>query len=112
MTEKVASVLSPVLVPLAFLVLGVGVVSWYPPSYPQATPSCPSADTPQLCDRRSDFRAVAFGAFTVATLGMCADATTKPACVEALRATSPTEPWLLILGIFGSSLGPPLTPPL
>ena len=29
MTEKVASVLSPVLVPLAFLVLGVGVVSWY-----------------------------------------------------------------------------------
>ena len=55
---------------------------------------------------------MAFGAFTVATLGMCADATTKPACVEALRATSPTEPWLLILGLFGSSLGPPLTPPL
>jgi hypothetical protein len=97
----VASVLSPVLVPLAFLVLGVGVVSWYPPSYPKATLTL----LKPICDRRTDFRAVAFGAFTVATLGMCADATTKPACVEALRATSPPEPWLLILGICGPPLG-------
>ena len=72
----VAATVAPVVVPLSYFVLGMGAVSW------------------------RDFRAVAYSALFIAALYMTLKAGSQTDCIEALRATSPSEPWLLIFGWF------------
>ena len=89
-----ASVLSPVIIPVAYFTLALGVVSWFSAAFPKATPhshTAASSLVPPLLRKarygvnlcgRSDFRAVALAAFAVVTLVMCVVATTNAACVE------------------------------
>ena len=86
--------LSPVIIPVAYFTLALGVVSWFSAAFPKATPhshTAASSLVPPLLRKarygvnlcgRSDFRAVALAAFAVVTLVMCVVATTNAACVE------------------------------
>lgn len=69
------SLLSPLIFPLAYLLLGCGLVSSW-----------------------GTFMGIAYGALGVTSLIMTINAASNGKCVEAIRATVPPEPWLLLIG--------------
>ena len=70
----VVSLLSPILVPLAYLLMGLGTIRW------------------------QDFYLVSTVILTVAAVYMTLMAAGRSACVNALTEATPNEPWLLVLG--------------
>ena len=69
----VVSITSPALIPLCYITVGMGAVSW------------------------KYFYIISSLTLAIAGLYMTAEASGNESCVHALRDTSPPEPWLLIL---------------
>ena len=70
----VVALISPALIPVAYATIGLGAIAW------------------------QDFYAVASLALVIAALVMTLSAASNDLCREAIRATTPPEPWLIFFG--------------
>ena len=70
----VVALVSPALIPFAYAILGLGIFAW------------------------QDFYAISSFTLTVAALYMTLSAANNTDCQDAIRATTPPEPWLIFFG--------------
>ena len=70
----VVALVSPMLLPIAYAMLGLGAFAW------------------------QDFYAIAMLAMTISALYMTAVAANSAQCQDAIRSTTPPEPWLIFFG--------------